>query len=462
VHKESELKIFNGEFEKNAKFFQYLKNKLQSKTYDWAKSPMMLATAPLALGGALYGVGEILDTIGKSKADKKTKEKIISTANRTLEDEEFKNRDRDQVVRRIGEISSFAPTVSQSQLMTKSILRNTLDRDLRPEDIEKILDLEIKSNKAIRPYPGTPLGRFLKSDTIQKTYDPVLKLMAQEFVRKTDEHLNTQSPFAQRPRGPSPGVEVFTRKKDEPLSNVQRTNRHDLENLAAQLKQYEKKFKGLPEEFSGVDLGTTGGMLAASGIMRDNPSLTKRMNQKMEKSMKKESSFKKRIVSKKPSYWKKFINPLLAATGIGAGFGVVQETAKYKQQVKDNEKIRQSWDSVSDRLLKMKKGDVTNRNYKNKDDMNQARTVFKSLASFAPSIAKDPVLGASIVNNILVQSGNIEPATLKTLVDIQKNINQIQEFKSPFAKNPFAKGFEHGFGLSGGGEMVKEIAKSAT
>ena len=438
MHKESELKIFNGEFEKNAKFFQYLKNKFQSKLYDWAKSPMMLATAPIALGGALYGVGEILDTIGKSKADKKTKEKIISTANRTLEDEEFKNRDRDQVVRRIGEISSFAPTVSQSQLMTKSILRNTLDRDLRPEDIEKILDLEIKSNKAIRPYPGTPLGRFLKSDTVPNAYEPVIKATAQDIVTKADEFLGKKSPTGQT------------------------TNRQDLEYLAAQLKQYEKKFKGLPEEFSGVDLGTTGGKLAARDIMRDNPSLNDRMGKKMKESMKKESSFKKRIVSKNPSYWKKFINPLLAATGIGAGFGVVQETAKYKQQVKDNEKIRQSWDSVSDRLLKMKKGDVTNRNYKNKDDMNQARTVFKSLASFAPSIAKDPVLGASIVNNILVQSGNIEPATLKTLVDIQKNINQIQEFKSPFAKNPFAKGFEHGFGLSGGGEMVKEIAKSAT
>jgi len=439
VHKESELKIFNGEFEKNAKFFQYLKNKYKSKIYDWVKNPAILATVPLALGGALYGVGEILDSINKTKDDKKAKERILSTTNKTLEDEEFKNRDRDQVVRRIGEISSFAPTVSQSQLMTKSILRNTLDRDLRPEDIERILDLEIKSNKTIRPYPGTPLSRFLKSPAILEAYKPVIMGMAHDYVRATDKFLDQKS----SPTG-------------------QTTNRQELEGFAAQLKQYEKKHKGLPEEFTGVDLGTTGGMLAAPNIMKDNPSLMNRMNKKMEKSMKKESSFKKRIVSKKPSYWKKFINPLLAATGIGAGFGVVQETAKYKQQVKDNEKIRQSWDSVSDRLLKMKKGDVTNRNYKNKDDMNQARTVFKSLASFAPSIAKDPVLGASIVNNILVQSGNIEPATLKTLVDIQKNINQIQEFKSPFAKNPFAKGFEHGFGLSGGGEMVKEIAKSAT
>ncbi|RKX67349.1 MAG: hypothetical protein DRP42_00695 [Tenericutes bacterium] len=71
-------------------------------------------------------------------------------------------------------------------------------------------------------------------------------------------------------------------------------------------------------------------------------------------------------------------------------------------------------------------------------DQGKVRNHFGVLAQYAPSLAANPTVAGAFVSS-QVSRGIVDPATVKTLVDTQKKIEEIRQGNSPFAGLPGMK-----------------------
>jgi len=436
MNKESEVRVLRENFEKNSNVLRTLSNKIKSNLYDWAKNPYIMASAPLAVSGLTYGAGSIVDALKERKENKKTVKNINKTIEKLISEPEFSSK-KEKAIERMGEIASIAPSVAANPLIVKPVLRKTITKGLDTPDIKNIVEIEYRTRK---PKTDSALSKFLKSDAFISSLSMLPDQFAKPYAGAIDENLGRKLTLEEKIK--SKGHWGYKTYHDRLMDTVQKP-----------LERYEKNFGKLPEKLRGVNYKSKGGLIVAREIIAKNPELVEEIFSVNKRKQEKTSAAITPALAKG-------IRAALGAAAVGAGFGITQEAAKYIQTNKENKKIKESWKHVQERLKKMEPGRSTDRNYKTKENMEQAETIFKSLSNFAPAVAKDPVLGASIVNNIMVQSGNIEPATLKTLVEIQKGITQSQDYRSPFSSSPFMKGVETGFGVSGGPNFIGEAIKS--
>jgi hypothetical protein len=351
--------------------------------------------------------------------------------------------------------------------MAKPFLKKTIDSDLDVNDIQTLLSLESKTVK----YPkSSDISDILKNNYIGNLLAPVIAETIPKRTQNIEKFLKTKTP-KKRP--------IISNKFPNIGPSISH-NEYMQEVIKPTLENYVRANGKLPSELSGLNINRRGGMVEAYlKIINKNESSDK-LNEKLapykvDQTMKKEGKidfskidpgalFRKiypsELLRKIDPSVLKGIKGALAAAIVGAGFGGVQEAGRYIKTKKENEQLRNSWSKVSDRLKNIPQKDLGSTiSYKKNETMERASEIFKSLANFAPSIAKDPVIGASVVNSIIHQSGTLDTSTIKTLVDIQKGIRQSQEYRSPFADSPFIRGMAAGFGTAGGSDYISQIPK---
>lgn len=152
----------------------------------------------------------------------------------------------------------------------------------------------------------------------------------------------------------------------------------------------------------------------------------------------------------------KAINGLMAAAAVGAGFGIVEESADYARNKSRKKNLVSSWEEAKTILQKMpdqvKAWDGT------KDNLNKARGAFNAMVSVAPDLAQNPVIAASFINTTLNNQGLIDSNSLKSLTDSQKNYTASNNYTSPFSKSPFFAGATSGFSAAGGKKLIDSFA----
>lgn len=434
---ESELKLkVEKALEKNAGMLTTLKNIFKTKTFDYSKNPFIMgAVVPAGIGLASYGAGALIDNISKKLDSENVRNRIGAVTQEILDEPEFA-KNRDAVIDRIGEIASISPRVAQSPVMLKPYLRETVKKKLTTNNIESLLENEIRTIKKVPKFESSALAKTLKENYVGKTLAPILK---EEMPKLHDQAIETMN----RPLPSQPNFTGFS------YTNTM---------LRPALDEYVKKHKELPEQLRGVNPKTPGGQTLIYETVSKSQSLQEELTPYLRKAMEKMTKTSAISVQTSSPLMKAMKGGLTALLA-GAGFRVAAEGAKLVQTRKENEELNKAWGSVQKKLKDFSKADgITTKEYDKPSDMNKAKTVYKSLSNFAPSIAKDPVLGASVVNRVLENEGSLEVSTIKTLVDIQKGMNQNIDYRSPFAKSPFSTGVA----AAGGKEMlskaVKEIA----
>ena len=172
----------------------------------------------------------------------------------------------------------------------------------------------------------------------------------------------------------------------------------------------------------------------------------------------KQASLEKSAFKVPPGFW----NGLLAASAIGIGTGAATAVADSISARNRKKEILASWDQTQKNLQRMtNEGSQLSlgTDYNDKKVQEAAKNVFNTLVTVAPDLASNAEIATTYVNRV-VPSGEVDVQAIKTVSEIQKNMDNVSGYKSPFSKNPLIQGFSTGFNTAGGEKMVGEIAKN--
>ena len=466
-------------FSKTANILTSAKNKIKQFLIDKGSNPYVSQIGiPAGVSLLAYGAAKLIDNIDFSLKDRKVQKNISNLTQNLSQEPEFQNK-TPMLQKRMREMSMLSPSVAQTPLAAKPFLKETIDKnELDLSDIETLLGVESKLMSTRVKHQSGDLAKLFRQGTVTKLVAPVL---AHTIALNNKNFESTMKMEARREtpaKAPEPKKFLGIKMPTVGQKQEKYTYEHYMKDFVKPLlNTYKEKHGELPKELQGFDINKRSGLMGAYHTITQNKELDRKLAPyKKEMMMKKEGVSLNQYLNKAPekasSFWskldpsiKKGLFGALAAVGIGSGFGATQEVAKFVKSKKENKKIEESWGNIRERLLKLKPHEgETSRNpeesYKNPKVMDKARGFFNSIASFAPSIAKDPVLGTTIINNIMDLQGNIDVSTLKNLVDIQKGVSMSQEYRSPFAQSPFVRGLATGFGVAGGEDFISQLPRT--
>ena len=398
------------------------------------------------------------------------------------------------------DIASIAPNVAQNRLVMSRVLPEAVSTGLNAQGISNLVTLE--KNLVLSRQGGK--APSMMSDAV-RNLSPVL---AESATTAVEGYLSKQDFDSYDPTkdGPakgstadsstSAGTSNSEGMKSRLGKNFKESNSSDSTPIdKSQEFQYfymaAKKARLLPREVSGIDPTDANAVFRWNHWQSKNKAQVQKIMDNLVATYGTEDAFLKAgresynsrygtekkaefvgeiladamflktavaVPTSKPSIMVNALKGLLAASAIGAGFGIVEESADYSRNKTRQKKLVDSWGKAKVILKNMP--DNLRTWDGSKETTTRAQGAFNAMISVAPDLAVNPVIAASFINTTLNTQGLIDSNSLKALTDSQKNYTASNNYTSPFAKSPFFSGAAAGFSAAGGKKLIDTAASN--
>ena len=362
---------------------------------------------------------------------------------------EFQKKDPIKLQQRFNEIAHISPTLAGTPTIAAKVLKRTFNKGLDEIDMRKMYQLEDHAQR-LKALPGPQttmgdlamdlgptLGRELISPIVSNTVNNA------SIFKPPYEGFNTQVASGKKL------VQAFTTIK-QISEYVQNRERFDARRLAANEEGI------LPDKLE--ENGKVTGRMMNSLF----PEAVEREKQIMSMSKKASVLANAHILVKEAGTLPPgFLKGIMTAAAFGLGSAGVHFAADRIISKRRQEDVLNSWDQTSKSLKNMTEtghGSAEGVDFLNKETMDAAKSTFQTLVTVAPDLATNPTIATAYVAKVL-RAGELDVAAIKTVSEIQKNMEAVGGYKSPFAKSPVVQGFESGFQSAGGKEYMGAFAK---
>ena len=461
----------------------------------WNKSKPYLSDIGRGVLTSLPAAGIVVGGAHLAKSmDRKESEKRLATslhglvsADRNLQ------KDPKRTIGMFKDIASIAPNVAQNNLIMSRVLPEAINSGLNASGISNLVMLE--KNMVQSRAGGLPPS--ILSDTVRK----ITPTLAASATGAVESYLSKRDFDSYEPANDGPatsstsgGASTDDGMKSRLGKNFKESNSSDSSPIdKSQEFQYfymaAKKAGLLPREVAGIDPSDANSVFRWTNWQGKNKAQVQKIMEKLVTTYGTEDAFLKAGRSaynsrygteKKAEFigevladamFLKTASPklksdivinalkgLLAASAVGAGFGIVEESADYSRNKTRQKKLVDSWGKAKVILKNMP--DNLRTWDGSKDTTTKAQGAFNAMISVAPDLAVNPVIAASFINTTLNTQGLIDSNSLKALTDSQKNYTASNNYTSPFAKSPFFSGATTGFSAAGGKKLIDTAASN--
>lgn len=410
------------------------------------------AIVPHALGAGIahYGVGK-LNERSYRKMREEDLARVQASKNKMFHEDPSLSKVRSQAEKRLNEIAHFSPTVASMPEVASKIIKRTLSNGLSEMDIKNLVEIEVGNaqSRNLR----TPKKGYLQttlegiagevSGAIRSSIDdaPVQLITGgfggPEGVVRIFDTLQNRGVFSGRwndvdtstPEGRQLLSDLMDKDPDYIASKIKS------EGLERDVASMLKQGSDSTLNFDGID------EVAKVKILADQYSLEK--------------------VAKSPGLT---LGGSLLGLGAAALFGgassALEQYANHKRSREMNNKISNSWKSTRSALRKMTEDGAAASagvDFRDNENLRKAEEAFRTLSDVAPSVAANSNLATNFVVRTVQNEGMIDHDVVKSLSEIQKNLNTTKQYRSPFLESPTIQGFSSGFAGAGGSEFLKNV-----
>lgn len=421
-----------------------------SKSWD-----LIAKTVPHIAGAGLahLAVGKL-----QQNAYKKMREedyaKIQAAKNKLFHDDPSLAKVRGKAEKRLQEIAHFSPTVASMPEIAAPLIKRTLDSGLSELDVKNLVQIEVGKHQAdqIRaPKAGfwekeIPVLMKDMTGVVQKNLEnPPLSLLSgplgSKGIIRMYELLDSRGHLPDKWKG----LNLRTQKGVDQLESLITTDPGFLESrikehgLQQEIMDFVKHSEAQNFDFSDLSDEAKMRILADQYTMDKMASRTAGMS----------------------------LGGAALGLGLAALFGgassAVEQGVNLRRTREMNSRIVDSWGSTRNKIKKLSdEGSAATAgvDFSDRENLRKAEEAFRTLADVAPSIAINPNLATSFVVRTVQNEGMIDQDVVKSLSEIQKNLNTTKQYRSPFADSPGIQGFSTGFAGAGGQEMLKNVGKA--
>ena len=363
----------------------------------------------------------------------------------------LKNADPMQVRARFDEIASISPTVASTPQVAAKILNRTMKKGLNEMDIQNLSQIEsnivnIKSQKVPGSIMAKPSKDFVTSIVTNITNESIDNIIGKPFTTQVNEAMG----------------ELVGATKDKVVNYLK-----DRRMIEKRIKAAHKHGISIPQHILDLDFKAVASDPTIQQFMKSPdgrmifPEITAWAREQRQTEKKANALSNIHILVKEAALPEGFWRGLLTAGAIGLGTGAAHFAADSISKSRKKKAVLESWDQPQENLKKMTlEGNQLSLgiDYSNPKTQEAAKNVFNTLVTVAPDLATNPDIATTYVNR-LINAGEVDVQAIKTVSEIQKNMDSISGYKSPFSSSPIIKGFETGFQTAGGEKFVHELAK---
>ncbi len=389
----------------------------------------------------------------------------------------LKKYDKEKVNERFSDIARISPTLASTPQVVAKVVQRTMKKGLDEKDMFNLSQIESNATR-IKSAPK-PKSRW--APMARQTVAPIAQEMAERGMlhagvtplskRRTPQDASDLSQFS-RPFGEIIGTnqDILSRVPPEHKLNAMKQLIQDPQSSVERIRSAVKAGVPLPDHIKNLHSGNPKDIKALHSFLvsPEGGALFPEIHASSEETDKYKAEKKAHVLAdmhilvKEAGLPQGFWTGLLAAGALGLGTGVAHIAADEISTRKRRREVSDSWNETQKNLKKMtSEGNelANNIDYSNPKTQAIAKNVFNTLVTVAPDLASNPSIATTYVNR-LVGAGEIDVQAIKTVSEIQKNMDSVSGYSSPFAKNPLVRGFESGFQASGGEKLIGEVSKS--
>lgn len=379
---------------------------------------------------------------------------------------ELKEADPNLIRDRFHEIANISPTLAGAPSVAGKLVKKTLQAGLDENDVSKLYQIESNAQRV-----GIKMPNTITAQIAQTAIEPI----ARDATDYAMGRLGATPPSAVgSATDMSSTVGVPTKSFQElvaegrashqanpdPMSNPYMRN---INTFADRVKAAIKEGIPVPQEIKNLNLANANDVKAIGTILGNDVEALFTLFPELRESTEKKASAlaAHHVLIKQAKLPEGLVTALLAASAVGLGTGVVHEVGDYMESKRRSKLLKDSWSQTSKRLKELtNKGSrlAAGIDYNDKEIQGKANETFNTLSAVAPDLATNPSVASSYISNVIANERE-DFQGIKLVSEIQKNMDAVGGYKSPFSRTPVVKGFESGFQTAGGKEYVGTLAK---
>jgi len=439
------------EMTKESSFGDNLK-RIWTKLKDTGGDTLKKSLGPLIGTTAGFYLAQKVDQSAKEEFRKKMQQDMQASYTKMFDAiPALGNKDIRKVRERFNQLSAIAPTVASTPEIAAKVIHRTANKGFNEDDVHKLTQIESNYvNISRRPIPKSPFSAIGPAIG-DKVVRPLVNAVVDASVIPS---------FDQQVRDSAARMSGLS---EDEIYNSSMWNSTFITN---RIKAAVKAGIDVPDQIKNLKAGSGDMASILDALLRTPigerlfPDIMAKLRQfdadktKTAQALSSihclKQGFEKTAFEIPKSFW----TGLMVAAASGLTAGGVDALSRSFARKQRQEKIQQSWDVTQSNLKNMTKSDSQlsrGINYKDPKTQAAAKNVFNTLVTVAPDLAANPEIATSYVNRV-VNMGEVDVQAIKTVSDIQKNLDN-----QAIPGHPLMQSAERGVGTA---KTIGEIGRT--